>query len=627
MKRGKDGEKIMEPMFPRLHVKDTEKGGPRAPPRNKMALYEQLSIPSHRFSHVVLPCDVKNTSPADSAPPRSQVSGIERSMFLSGQLPSRLPSKQQGSQYSDLRTPLAQVEKRKKLDEDDYRVPVFDHSTSCQDFDKFSNDVNRESLSPSDTHSSSHSQKAQETVTIEHGMRQEVQNQKENDSQEFAAGWGKSVSYSSSIGKSQGPKKQAISCLSHEPGKKRRNDIDRLTENDSLQTEVSTDSRPSNGVHIIVEENMAAVARRNLQNSTKGLPSGDCDIIHDVSNDSDSNDLERVDSVSETSILDAVYPVDITPDDVVGIIGQKHFWKARRAIANQQRVFAVQVFELHRLIEVQKLIAASPHLLLEDSAFLDQPFKPLPEKKTPAKPLRNPVKQKDEPKKPKDKNSPFSSTQNRAPPANCQPQETSAMNGDHNMNPWCYSHQPPPPQGHQWLVPVMSPSEGLIYKPYAGPGFSGQGCGGCGPPGSIPMMGNFFTPAYYQLPSYPHGYFPHYPVPVMNTAVFSGSSIEQTSRRNTAAAAAAAASGAVVDALESHVSVDIEVQASTGSSPSERWRGAAEGGDVVPVFVTSSSKHHAPTTVIRVVPHNAVSASESAARIFRAIQEGRKQRD
>lgn len=51
MKRGKDEEKILEPMFPRLHVNDAaDKGGPRAPPRNKMALYEQLSIPSQRFS-------------------------------------------------------------------------------------------------------------------------------------------------------------------------------------------------------------------------------------------------------------------------------------------------------------------------------------------------------------------------------------------------------------------------------------------------------------------------------------------------------------------------------------------------------------------------------------------------
>jgi hypothetical protein len=38
-----------EPLFPRLHINETEKAGPRAPPRNKMALYEQLTVPSHRF--------------------------------------------------------------------------------------------------------------------------------------------------------------------------------------------------------------------------------------------------------------------------------------------------------------------------------------------------------------------------------------------------------------------------------------------------------------------------------------------------------------------------------------------------------------------------------------------------
>jgi len=43
--------KVMGPLFPRLHVSDAGKGGgPRAPPRNKMALYEQLTVPSNRFS-------------------------------------------------------------------------------------------------------------------------------------------------------------------------------------------------------------------------------------------------------------------------------------------------------------------------------------------------------------------------------------------------------------------------------------------------------------------------------------------------------------------------------------------------------------------------------------------------
>ena len=62
MKRGKDDEKIMGPMFPRLHVNDTEKGGPRAPPRTKMALYEQLSIPSQRFHPGVQPLKRPNNT-------------------------------------------------------------------------------------------------------------------------------------------------------------------------------------------------------------------------------------------------------------------------------------------------------------------------------------------------------------------------------------------------------------------------------------------------------------------------------------------------------------------------------------------------------------------------------------
>ena len=69
MKKGKDDEKVMGPMFPRLHVNDTEKGGPRAPPRNKMALYEQLCIPSQRFNPGVRPLNPNSTS--NQVPPVS----------------------------------------------------------------------------------------------------------------------------------------------------------------------------------------------------------------------------------------------------------------------------------------------------------------------------------------------------------------------------------------------------------------------------------------------------------------------------------------------------------------------------------------------------------------------------
>ncbi|TQD70574.1 hypothetical protein C1H46_043890 [Malus baccata] len=52
-------DKVMGPMFPRLHVNDADKEGPKAHPRNKMALYEQLSIPSQRFNPGMLPLNAK----------------------------------------------------------------------------------------------------------------------------------------------------------------------------------------------------------------------------------------------------------------------------------------------------------------------------------------------------------------------------------------------------------------------------------------------------------------------------------------------------------------------------------------------------------------------------------------
>lgn len=50
MRGGKYEDKVVTPLLPKIHVHDIEKGGPKAPPRNKMALYEQLSLPSQKFN-------------------------------------------------------------------------------------------------------------------------------------------------------------------------------------------------------------------------------------------------------------------------------------------------------------------------------------------------------------------------------------------------------------------------------------------------------------------------------------------------------------------------------------------------------------------------------------------------
>ncbi|KAF2304385.1 hypothetical protein GH714_030626 [Hevea brasiliensis] len=131
MKRGNDDEKKMGPMFPRLHVNDTEKGGPRAPPRNKMALYEQLSIPSQRFNHGVLPLNTSKASNLVPAGSSSQGSGFERNLPVplhAYPTPSHRDEKLHSHQRDggNSNASSAQLKQRKKVgDEDDFTVPVF----------------------------------------------------------------------------------------------------------------------------------------------------------------------------------------------------------------------------------------------------------------------------------------------------------------------------------------------------------------------------------------------------------------------------------------------------------------------------------------------------------------------
>ena len=76
--------KVMGPLFPRLHVSDAGKGGgPRAPPRNKMALYEQLTVPSNRFSS---PAAASARAAGASLVPSTSAAQVSRSLFalLSG---------------------------------------------------------------------------------------------------------------------------------------------------------------------------------------------------------------------------------------------------------------------------------------------------------------------------------------------------------------------------------------------------------------------------------------------------------------------------------------------------------------------------------------------------------------
>ncbi|MCO5599508.1 hypothetical protein L7F22_053613 [Adiantum nelumboides] len=61
--------------------------------------------------------------------------------------------------------------------------------------------------------------------------------------------------------------------------------------------------------------------------------------------------------------------IPISPKSVIQAVGQLRFWKARLALIRQQRIFADQLFELHKLIEVQRLIAGTPNVPINEIYF------------------------------------------------------------------------------------------------------------------------------------------------------------------------------------------------------------------------------------------------------------------
>uniref|UniRef100_A0A3Q7HQM2 Early flowering 3 n=1 Tax=Solanum lycopersicum TaxID=4081 RepID=A0A3Q7HQM2_SOLLC len=693
MKRGKGEEKVMGPMFPRLHVNDTDKGGPRAPPRNKMALYEQLSIPSQRFNSGVLPLDPNNTS--KMAPPSSsQGSGHDRSGYLPIQHPPsrRLADKPPGHS-SDPSTLLQQYELKKRTEEDDFTVPIFVNSKLGQAHG--SHNVNMEKLSPSGQLFCPN----KELEGVTHlTLRQQRNSQNKENLKCTLARREKTTSNSASkecrldpqVGCSSIPEPVKGTYDGSSYPRKEFVSEEQLTANDLVNDTESQEDR----------------AHKSLQ----------------------TGNLDRGDDLSETSRVESISGTDISPDDIVGIIGLKRFWKARRAIVKCQwypiagldnaklRLSLVSRFSCvgaelilegnplkdfsggspsyiapaksvcnpsvrvastnkGKATPVQRLIAGSPNSSLEDPAYLGKPLKSSSIKRLPldciVRESQSVLKRKHDSEKPHFRmehtaesnvgKASLSTVQNGSQlsshkPFSGTPLPTPVTN-DSNAGPWCFQ-QPP---GHQWLIPVMSPSEGLVYKPFPGPGFTSPICGS-GPPGSSPTMGNFFAPTYgvpapnphYQgmgvpfAPPTGHGYFRQYGMPAMNPPISSTASEE--SNQYTMPGLQHQFSGVVDDVNIQHQdssnvlnqkkenvpdvvryqsTKDNEVQASSASSPIE-----TAGRNMLSLFPTSPVTDNRdgspqacvpdnPARVIKVVPHNARSATESVARIFQSIQQER----
>ncbi|KAE8656992.1 Detected protein of unknown function [Hibiscus syriacus] len=735
MKGRKEEAKVMSPMFPRLHVNDKEKGGPKAPPRNKMALYEQLSIPSQRLNAASLPPN--NTNSLVPSISSSHGEGNETSMLMpfgyaheSSISPAKFHSYSihgtkirtvkgvQDDKFSksmDCRsfdtvppTPAApekntfqpryfssfkKVSPRKLVNNDDLKVPTsalsgIDRNSCCS-----KQGENREHFPKSNSSSSMQHQNAN-GISVDPKFRRYVGNQAEENGRLFR-------SNQDIMERSNLARDNILADASSDQQTKIKDSKSLKRPHDSCNKENKTSSvvvlnskfRANARLyheHISMEsvetlENASNVRNelclRQLLGVDNGIPKAfenrSKAVEEKNTGDRQIGGVNIHDNVPSTS-LESLSNLDIRPDDIVGVIGQKQFWKVRRAIINQQRIFAVQIFELHRLIKVQRLIAGSPNILLEDACYMGKPslnassIKKFPSDNVPESAMI--VKIRNNSQKPNisiesaDENAvaklplPFADDDTSKGLVTHRPNALSSpMAADTRSSPWGFS-----PPGSQWLVPVMSPSEGFVYKPYAGPcpptaGFLAPVYGGCGPL-NLPAGGADFLSTTYGVPaSHLHGvgilpgnpprcqtYFPHYGMPVANPTV-SGSTVEQISsfqskgnqlstgdvNFHTAQQSSCnmpSQMNQVVPLRKLPASKDSEIQGSTASSPPERSKGDA----LLPLFPTkpttqaytdNAQTSGEKTRVIKVIPHNRRLATESAARIFRSIQEERKQYD
>ncbi|KAI4355552.1 hypothetical protein L6164_004312 [Bauhinia variegata] len=671
MKGGNDEGKEISPMFPRLHIKDAGKGGPKAPPRNKMALYEQFSKPSQSFasgSASLFPLPSRNNCqfPSESG----HIGGRQSIQFCTSTAPSFLDEKIHA--YSSREVNFNKLKpddlfnckySQQKFDgKDDFIAPDSSHGRkSCCSIGQ--NNEDEEKLAQ---HKSSYSLKSQNSLrktvystgSIELKLAHYGKNQKEEHSE--------------------------VSQINQKPEEGSSHPLAGLVD--------ITDASSIEGGNAHTQKENAALGDKinhrdgylekmavsDVNKHPDGLEIGSKCYQVKRGRHKDVDTHRRCDG-SNKPISDSILAKGFFPDDVLGVIGEKQFWKARTTIINQQRIFHVQVFELHRLIEVQRSFAGSPHLLLKDKLLLRKPSVSALNKLQSDSVTERPssiVKPNGKSEKPTTSKL---AEENAAVkiPLPCVSNSMSkglvnqmSNNSHHSASPQIapaaisskrssYCIYPPP--GNQWLVPVMSPSEGLVYKPIIGScppnvGFMGP-YGAYGPVSLSSGSKDVSDSAHVVLASHEGlgvlsgtplpQFFPPLVPPLMNPSI-SGSAIEHmtpltkmlpndhedhpstgevdSAILNQSSCNVSSPTSKVMSTEVKHFQSS-EVLRSTASSPTKRMK-----GEVLPLFPVAptfwppaSADRNTqvidqPPRVIKALPHNPRIATESAARIFRFKQ-------
>ena len=256
----------------------------------------------------------------------------------------------------NLNTSLAQLEQRKKADEDDFRVPIYIHSRISQSHDKMQKNFDAKKLNSVGSRYYECSAEVQtnsgrnpKRIGSQHlNMRKAERSDSERlpklcPSEEQPLKSLRNLSngeiidnivrqtevtldqeYQDCSVANLGRLHQSDACLQLDPGTGlQSNDTvhcDGLVES-TRDTEEQNVLLPRGCFHTTVDQSSPIEAI----NDTEYHDTGTASPIH-------KGNLKKQGNISKISRVDNLTTLKISPDDVVGIIGQKHFWKARRAI-------------------------------------------------------------------------------------------------------------------------------------------------------------------------------------------------------------------------------------------------------------------------------------------------------
>ncbi|MCO5590590.1 hypothetical protein L7F22_044561 [Adiantum nelumboides] len=414
-----------EPLFPRLHVSETEKAGPKAPPRNKMALYEQFTVPSHRFiqptqvatfhqpygsgypymPHYVPSAAYANSSNVQAYSQPSQ--GTSSSGFTSGSMVVSMEARTAPRQHK-----VGSTQVLRGLTEATTECITSDEPPQREKFGSSLNDI-VESANSLGKDWPQASEKTESLHEVMSSLKEGMEGMHERSD-------GPSVAANVDGGRSKGLSGgvSAPCDLSERLTKPTQKGVAaKMQAGKSGHNCDSINQSLSANKHCLMQYG-TSFELKNSEASRAFLAADDQNLLPDsqgpgftLGSDKYSSQVQPCCSTLQT-FLPKVNKVEgsegemgnlaiksfeehktknkehdesqpgccgvspdnsadfmpvIKPKDVILAIGQQQFWKARKTLLRQQRIFSDQVFQLHKLIMIQQLLAETPGTLIDES--------------------------------------------------------------------------------------------------------------------------------------------------------------------------------------------------------------------------------------------------------------------